>query len=221
MNTEWLVWQLADSAFPSGGFAHSGGLEATWKHGEITCDQDLLVFLQASLAQTGQSTVPFLNAAHRDPGRFRSIDQRCEAFVRNHVASRASQRKGQALLLTARAICDGRTLAAMRQTLAAGGIHAHLPVVFGVLTRELDVEHAQAVGLLLFATLRDLVGSAIRLGLVGPMRGQTIQRRLAPYAGDVADRCASLALDDAAQSAPLLDIHQGAHDRLYSRLFQT
>jgi urease accessory protein len=32
---DWLLWQLADSAFPTGGFAHSGGLEAAWQHGEI------------------------------------------------------------------------------------------------------------------------------------------------------------------------------------------
>ena len=28
-------WQLADSAFPAGGFAHSSGLEAAWQQGEV------------------------------------------------------------------------------------------------------------------------------------------------------------------------------------------
>ena len=32
----FLVWQLIDSAFPSGGFAHSGGLEATVQHGHVS-----------------------------------------------------------------------------------------------------------------------------------------------------------------------------------------
>ena len=30
MVDSWLVWQIADSGFPTGGFAHSGGLEAAW-----------------------------------------------------------------------------------------------------------------------------------------------------------------------------------------------
>jgi urease accessory protein UreF len=34
-------------------------------------------------------------------------------------------------------------------------------------------------------------------------------------------RCANLAETDAAQTAPLIDIRQGTHDRLYSRLFQS
>ena len=30
---DWLIWQVADSTFPAGGFAHSGGLEAAWQAG--------------------------------------------------------------------------------------------------------------------------------------------------------------------------------------------
>jgi urease accessory protein UreF len=37
----------------------------------------------------------------------------------------------------------------------------------------------------------------------------------------VARRCADLTLDDLAQTAPVIDLVQGAHDRLYSRLFQS
>lgn len=28
MPSDWIAWQLCDSAFPAGAFAHSGGLEA-------------------------------------------------------------------------------------------------------------------------------------------------------------------------------------------------
>ena len=38
---EALVWQLVDSAFPTGAFAHSLGLEAAWHHGEVASRDDL------------------------------------------------------------------------------------------------------------------------------------------------------------------------------------
>ena len=33
--SDWLTWQVVDSAFPTGAFAHSYGLEAAWQQGEV------------------------------------------------------------------------------------------------------------------------------------------------------------------------------------------
>ena len=35
MGSPWRVLQLADSGFPTGGFAHSGGLESAVQHGSV------------------------------------------------------------------------------------------------------------------------------------------------------------------------------------------
>jgi urease accessory protein len=48
-----------------------------------------------------------------------------------------------------------------------------------------------------------------------------LQHRLAPQAEAILCRCELLTLDDIAQPAPLLELWQGAQDRLYSRLFQS
>jgi len=40
-------------------------------------------------------------------------------------------------------------------------------------------------------------------------------------AEEIFNRCQTLTLDDLAQTSPLLDLWQGAQDRLYSRLFQS
>ena len=53
----WLLWQLADSAFPTGGFAHSGGLEAAWQHGEVRNRNDLSTFIEAGLSQFGHRAI--------------------------------------------------------------------------------------------------------------------------------------------------------------------
>jgi urease accessory protein UreF len=48
-----------------------------------------------------------------------------------------------------------------------------------------------------------------------------LQHRLSSLAEEMAERSAAFALNDLAQAAPLLDLWQGAQDRLYSRLFQS
>ena len=72
-----------------------------------------------------------------------------------------------------------------------------------------------------FNHLRSVLAAAVRLNIVGPMEAQTLQHRLSPKADEVLQRCNSLTLNDLVQTAPLLDLWQGAQDRLYSRLFQS
>ena len=51
--TSLLVLQLADSAFPTGGFAHSAGLEAAAQLGEIEGPAGLRAFAEEALWQAG------------------------------------------------------------------------------------------------------------------------------------------------------------------------
>jgi len=93
--------------------------------------------------------------------------------------------------------------------------------VFGVCLRRLDVPRGTSARLFFFNHLRAILASAVRLNIVGPMEAQVLQHRLATLAEEMAVRSAAYTLDDLAQTAPLLDLWQGAQDRLYSRLFQS
>src|SRR5213596_428349 len=93
--TDWLTWQLADSAFPTGGFAHSFGLEAAWQQGEVTA-ASLPSFVRDVILQAGRSALPFVVAAYDEPADLPEIDGRCDAFLRNPVANRASRVQGRA-----------------------------------------------------------------------------------------------------------------------------
>jgi len=94
--SDWLIWQLADSAFPTGGFAHSGGLEAARQQGEVRGGESLMEYLQVSLRQLAQASMPFAHATFAGTRAFEEVDQRCDAFLSNHVANRASRAQGQA-----------------------------------------------------------------------------------------------------------------------------
>ena len=217
----WLLWQLADSAFPTGGFAHSSGLEAAWQHGEVCNRTELAFFVEASLGQFGHGALPFMLAAHADPGRLSELDQLCEWFTTNHVANRASRLQGRAFLASARRIFCVPALERFLPSADARPLNYHWSPVFGVVVRSLEIDRDSAARLFLFVHLRGLIASAVRLGIVGPMEGQSLQHNFGPCAEGVLARCRNLAVEEAAQTAPLLELWQGAQDRLYSRLFQS
>src|SRR5437868_5024051 len=80
MSTHWRVLQLADSAFPTGGFSHSAGLEAAAQQGEVPDAEALRTFVVGVLWQAGHGALPFLRAAYEqdaDPAR---LDAWCDAF---------------------------------------------------------------------------------------------------------------------------------------------
>ena len=208
----WLVWQLVDSAFPTGGFAHSGGLEAAWQHGEIRNRGELRAWLEANLQQLARAAVPFVNAAHSEPDRLAELDQVCDAFLSNHVANRASRLQGRAFLAAVDRVFDRHC------SVVAFG---HLAPVFGAVTRDLGLCHDEALRLFVFLHLRGAVGAAVRLNIIGPMEGQATQHQLTRQAQDAVESGRTLTLDELAQTAPLLEMWQSAQDRLYSRLFQS
>lgn len=244
VSSDWLVWQLADSAFPTGGFAHSGGLEATWQHGEIRNRSDLAGYLTACLNQLGHAVLPFVTAAHRQPEKLSEHDRLCDAFTTNHVANRASRLQGRAFLASAECIFSSvssrRDWSYQVQGEGEGSIDlngyqlafsdtneelrlpcCHFAPVFGAITRRLGIPGETAKRLFFFNHLRSLLAAAVRLGVTGPLKAQSLQHCLAPKAEEILARCESLTLDDLAQTAPLHDLWQGTQDRLYSRLFQS
>lgn len=218
---DWVIWQIADSAFPTGGFAHSGGLEAACQQGEIRSVEDLFEFIRTQLAQVGRAGLPFVNEAFWGSCRLAELDCLCNAFLSNHVANRASRAQGQAFLLASENAFDSTEIRALRAGVLSRRLPGHFAPVFGAVARVLRLEHVQCVRLFLFLGLRALVSSAVRLGVTGPMAAQSLQARLAPEADRVGSKCAGLRTCDVAQTSPLFDVWHGAHDRLYSRLFQT
>ena len=216
----WLLWQLSDSAFPSGAFAHSFRLEAAWQQGEVNAGS-LARFVRDGIVQAGYSGVPFVSAAHDDPDALPEIDGRCDAFLRNPVANRASRVQGRAWIGTVERSFPHPGVVSLCDAVRARPMGRHYAPLVGAALRALDVDRSTAARLFLFGVCRGTLSAAVRLGIVGTTDAQ---RLLAERAEDLDRAVASsieLSVDEAAQTAPLLDLWQASHDRLYSRLFQS
>jgi urease accessory protein len=220
IQSTWLVWQLADSAFPAGGFAHSFGLEAAWQQGEVSA-ASLPSFVADAVAQAGQGGLPFVGAGHDDPAEFPAVDERCEAFLRNAVANRASRVQGRAWLGTVERSFPTPAVRGLCDAVRAAGGPKHFAPAFGATLRSLDVDRRETSRLFLYSVARGTFSAAVRLGIVGTMDAQRMLSERSADLDRTIERCGDLAIEDAAQTAPLIDLWQASHDRLYSRLFQS
>ena len=220
-SNNWLLWQLADSAFPTGGFAHSGGLEAAFQHRAVRGGVELADYLCAALNQLAHAALPFVHAAFTGQHSFSEVDQRCDAFLSNHVANRSSRSQGRAFLATCNRSFPCEPLQRFQNEVLDAELAAHGAPVFGRITVLLDLDAEAAARLFVFTQLRGWISAAVRLNIVGPIEGQRVQRKLTAGCERCASQFGRIALDDVCQTAPLLDLWQGTQDRLYSRLFQT
>jgi urease accessory protein len=231
---QWLLWQLSDSAFPTGGFAHSAGLEGAWQHGEVRNRAEFISLVETGLHQLGHAALPFVIAAHTESGRLEEFDDLCDAFTANHVANRASRAQGKAFLAAVQRIfpagqagfvSPSKNSLKSEVNIETGRMPVlrfnHFACVFGGALKVLDVSQKTTVRMFFFNHLRGVMAAAVRLNIIGPMEAQAIQHQLTSTAEHVLIQCESLTLDDIAQTSPLLDLWQGAQDRLYSRLFQS
>ena len=115
---------------------------------------------------------------------------------------------------------EGRNGAVPQQLLPVKG---HQAPLFGWLCRALRVDLTTTSRMFCYLVLRDLMAAATRLGLVGPLQAVRLQMLMYQDAEAIVTQCLEEGGREESggprQDNPLLDILQGAHEKLYSRLF--
>src|SRR5688572_4320557 len=202
----WILWQLSDSAFPTGGFAHSSGLEAAWQSGEVPDAEGVRRFAREAIGQAGRGALPLVTAAHRAPERLDALDALADAFLTNAVANRASRVQGRALASTCARVWPSAALTAIEARTRV--LCGHYAPVAGAVARALALPLDAAQRLFLFQTARSVAAAAVRLGIIGSYDAQRVQFECVPALDRVLARCGPLDERHLAQTAPLVDIAQ-------------
>jgi urease accessory protein len=219
--TRWRVFQLVDSAFPTGGFAHSAGLEAAAHFGQTRTAAQFDAYVETHVWNTGHIALPFVAAAHDDAGAVWRLDAHVDALLTNHIANAASRTQGRAFIATCERVFDDADLAPLAAPARARKAASHLAPLFGATLGALGVERDEALAIFLHLALRGVVSAGVRLGVVGPLEAQRLTSRHAPTLDAVLAACADLPTDEATCTTPVADIVAATHDRLYARLFQS
>jgi urease accessory protein len=217
--TSWLLLQLVDGSFPSGGFAHSHGLEATL---HLRGVDRIETFLDEALWQTARTSLPFVRSAceaRGSSGMLHHLDTLFDASCTSHVANRASRAQGRAFASTCARVFDNPHIQSIGEHGRRGPAH-HAPVL-GAVFGALGLEPNDAQAAYLHGTARGILSAGVRLGLLGPLEAQQV---LAEKSGDLTHMlavCINIDPRDAAQASPLVELFGALHERLDGRLFQS
>lgn len=230
--------QLADSAFPTGAFAHSLGLEAQHAAHGLRDEHDLQRTLGTVLSALATSDLVAARAAHgiasrgdatRDPDRdeaatpaldrLTALDAELHATRITRETREASRSTGERFLLAACAVLDDPLLAAFRDRARSGETPGGLSVGWGVAGAAVGADADDTVRAHAFASLTALATAGQRLV---PLGGIATQRALwSACAGIDAAVATSAAIDPGELCAftPALDVRSAQHERQRVRLF--
>lgn len=216
---------LADGRFPSGGHAHSGGLEAAAALEGVRDVPHLESFLTGRLATAGVVAAAFTAAScvaaiHGADDRLATLDEECAARTPSPVLRTASRRLGRGLLRAGRTAWPD---AAAVPFPAAPGRGPHQPIALGTVAAAAGLGAGEAA----LASAHDAVlgpaTAAVRLLGIDPFAVHALVARLGPQISAVAADAAGHADADPAElpshAAPLQDVAAEHHATWEVRLF--
>lgn len=223
MNTFTLL-QLADAAWPTGGFAFSQGLESQARIGLISDEKTFVEYLESYLGQIASYDLPFLNSGFElvldSSPDFLMLAEEWEAGMTTAPMKKASLTQGKAWLRLIDSVHPQLSSKLFCESLKVTQVEEHFLLVFIWSLKSLGCSLSDGQTLLFHMALRDQLSAAIRLGLIGPLQAQSFQSRFHAICDHYIQRYGNIKYTSACKTAPLIEIGQGYSPQLYSRLFQ-
>jgi urease accessory protein len=223
--------QFTDSAFPSGRYTLSHGLEAFAQSGQphspgwrSTVEELLSDSLRFAIAPSDGVALACAHRAvspddHVDLDGVTSADKRLTAVKLAREAREASTRTGRALLGTAIAALGATAMLDYAELVDKGRSPGNHAVVLGVLSAWFGVPRLEAVAGEMYAFSASWVAAAVRLALIDHRTAQSVVWRVRPVIAEAAITALNRDVAQISSCAPLIDVMSMQHEHAELRLF--
>ncbi len=212
---------LADSRFPNGAHAHSGGIEASHARGDVRGVADVEAFLQGRLLTTGPVEAAFAAAACCATSDLDELDHELAIRTPSNRLRAVSRALGRQLIRPAERAWPSDRYAALRRLHPDGPMQ---PLALGVVAAAAGLAPRDSA----LCSLHQLVGTvttaAVRLLGLDPFEVHALAARQGPWLDELAATAADEASTRAACDLPattslLADVLAEHHAHWEVRLF--
>ena len=214
---------LVDGRLPTGGHAHSGGIEAAVADGRVHDVVTLASFLEGKLATSGFVDAALAAAVVRARASLDELHAEAMARCPSRALRRASEAQGRGLLRVARRVWPSDELAYLATFRSGSG--PLWPIVLGTVAHAAEIPSADAALACLQASISGPAWAAVRLLGLDPYEVVAILGQLASSVDECARRADAAAGESAsvttlpALGGPLLEIAAERHAQWEVRLF--
>jgi urease accessory protein len=217
--------QIADSGFPTGGYAFSHGIEGLVVGGFVRDADDIAKLLQVQIEENlAGIELPAMRHAYRcavagDLDALLVLDDLLTALKPVPSARAASVKVGHRLLVSAAGLMSDPALDAYLAAIDQGHGRGHHAAASGVVFAAIGIDEETAALTLGAISLQGWTAAAVRLGVIGQAAAQGIIAALRPAVQSAVEASRSQQLDDMGASTPMLDIAGLRQPNLVGRLF--
>lgn len=213
---------LADARLPTGGHAHSAGVEAAVAEGRVRDVFDLESYALGRLHTAARAEAALAAAAWLRLDDLHAVDAEAEARITAAPLRLASRRLGRQLVRAASACWPSAVLADVTGSFPGG---AHQSVALGAVAASAGLDELDAARLALHHATATVIQAGVRLLGLDPFAAAALTARLGeeaePLARDAAAVAAGPLRDLPAGTGPIVDLAAVAHAGRDGTLFAT
>ncbi len=219
-----MLLQWTDSAFPTGSFAHSGGLETYAQAEVVRTSSDLARLIAAKLESAASTDLIVVHSAMAasladDRRQIQYLDSLCSASKLVRETREASEKIGKRLLSSVLNLRDDELLAFYRTEIDAKRCAGHHTIVHGLACAALGVAPETALLAFGYALAANQTAASLKLMSIGQTEAQAVLGQAGQRITAAVEAALSRTLDDFNSFTPGLDIRAMQHEHLFRRLF--